>query len=85
LVAERRLTLARPFKAGIANAESFLRRGVTIDGLFHSSLTRSWLAMFPALKGRAKVNRRSATKHDHHEITHNQTRKLIDLTNASNV
>jgi hypothetical protein len=63
-VAERRLTLARPFKAG--NCRGVRSRRVATPetgGLFNRrSATGPIHDLIPALKGRAKVSRRSATK-----------------------
>src|SRR6266699_2212413 len=55
-VAERRMNLARSFKAGIEGANSCHVASATIESMFQPSLTRRGLvalAVVPALKGRA--------------------------------
>ena len=64
IVAERRLTLARPFKAG--NSRRVCSRRVAtpeMRGFFNRRYATGPIHdLIPALKGRAKVSRRSATK-----------------------
>ena len=62
VVAERRVSLARPFKAGIAATIQVTSRQRRLREYFQPSLTRriSGAGVIPALKGRAKFNRRYA-------------------------
>jgi len=66
IVAERRLTLARPFKAG--NSQRVRSRRVATPELEVFSIVAARREpshyLIPALKGRAKLSRRSATKSD---------------------
>jgi hypothetical protein len=64
IVAARRLTLARPFKAGNSRRVRLRREATpeTRDIFNRRYATGSIYDLIPALKGRAKVSRRSATK-----------------------